>query len=198
MTDNKDELSFDSSDVKSIPDAHYAAIGRVVDAWADLEFEIDQLIWLLMNVQQPFGACVTAQLISIHPRIDALKSLVAIWEINQSIVDDLNKFYSKTISPLVPKRHRIIHDKRLTREKTQEVVRFEISAKGKLSFEPKAETVTDLDKFREEIISARGEFSAIHDRIIDDLLASRNKQRKPLPYIARRSDRKPIPANEEK
>jgi hypothetical protein len=39
-----------------IPDEHYAAVVRVADTWADLEFEIDTLIWDLLQTPQAFGA----------------------------------------------------------------------------------------------------------------------------------------------
>jgi hypothetical protein len=58
-----------------IPDPHYIAIGKVADAWADLEFDIDQLLWRLMRTEQALGACVTAQMISTHPRFRALGAL---------------------------------------------------------------------------------------------------------------------------
>ena len=54
-----------------IPDEHYCALGKVADAWADLEFDIDQLLWKLMRTEQALGACVTAQMFqpSAVPRI---------------------------------------------------------------------------------------------------------------------------------
>ena len=57
-----------------IPDERYIALGKVADAWADLEFDIDQFIWKLMRTEQALGACVTAQMISSHPRFRALSA----------------------------------------------------------------------------------------------------------------------------
>jgi hypothetical protein len=61
---------------RRIPRSHLAAIGKVIDAWGDLEFEIDRVIWSLMGVQQPFGACVTSQLPSVYPKLSALRALL--------------------------------------------------------------------------------------------------------------------------
>jgi hypothetical protein len=63
----------------AIPGAHYAAIGRVTDAWADLEFEIDRAMWELMGAHQTFGACVTSQIISMQPKLRALRALLHLW-----------------------------------------------------------------------------------------------------------------------
>ena len=43
-----------------LPEEHHAAVGKVAAAWADLEFEIDCLIWDLLQVSQVVGACVTS------------------------------------------------------------------------------------------------------------------------------------------
>ena len=95
-----------------IPDDHYAALGKVADAWADLEFELDQLIWQLLRTPQALGACVTSQLIGLGPRIRALRSLVHLWEVSDPIANKLARFEGDT-APLVEKRNRAIHDKRL-------------------------------------------------------------------------------------
>ena len=57
-------------------DSQFAAVGRLVDKWAQLEFAIDQAIWQLANVEQMLGACITAQLIGVNGRLQALRSLL--------------------------------------------------------------------------------------------------------------------------
>jgi len=69
-------IDFDApTDKPEIPENHYAAIGRVAAACASLDLAIDYMIWELLGVDQLLGACVTAQFISIHPRLKALVSL---------------------------------------------------------------------------------------------------------------------------
>src|SRR5208282_6527285 len=77
-----------------IPDEHYIALGKVADAWADFEFEIDQMIWELMRTPQTFGACVTAQMISGRPRFRALKALVRLYEVSDPLIKRLNTISS--------------------------------------------------------------------------------------------------------
>ena len=57
-------------------DPHFAAIGRVAETWAQLEFHIDTAIWEFAQVEQMFGACITSQLIGVNNRFRALSSLV--------------------------------------------------------------------------------------------------------------------------
>ena len=51
------------------------AIGYVAHHWARLEHEINQMIWALAAIVPPDGACLTAQIPSIVPRLRALIAL---------------------------------------------------------------------------------------------------------------------------
>jgi hypothetical protein len=113
-----------------IPDAHYAAIGQVTDAWADLEFEVDRVIWDLMGVQQPFGACVTSQIISIHPKLKALRALLHLWEADE-LANEIGSF-AGSMYELADLRNRTVHDKRFTTHPNREVVRFEVTTTKRL------------------------------------------------------------------
>ena len=170
-----------------IPDEHYTALGKVADAWADLEFELDQLIWQLLQIPQALGACVTSQMIGLGPRIRALRSLVHLWEVSQHLANKLGKFEGET-APLVDKRNRAIHDKRLINWKTQEVVRFQVTAKGKLVFEQKPESIALLSRLRSDIYAAIDRFATIRNQIRDEI-ASSDKKRRPLPSIIQAVDR---------
>ena len=167
-----------------IPDDHYAALGRVADAWADLEFEIDQLIWQLLQVPQALGACVTAQMISIHPRLRALRALVRLYEISEPIQKTLGGFAGEAHA-LAEKRNRTIHDKRLMWAKSREVVRFQVTADTKLIFGPQAESIGALNEFTATIRSMMERFLRIRDEIENELRSSPDKRRAPLPHIAR-------------
>lgn len=87
-----------------LPEDHAARIGRISDAWAHLEFEIDRGIWTLLATQHQLAACVTAQLSFIHPRIKAFISLVEIHKGQQTTIDELSKLYGKQISTLSEKK----------------------------------------------------------------------------------------------
>ena len=170
-----------------IPDDHYAAVGRVSDAWADMEFEIDRLIWHLLQTNQALAACLTSQMISIHPRLQALRALVSLWELSEPILTELARLDGE-MSALAEKRNRSIHDKRLIRWKTKQVVRFQVSARRKLEFGPQPENISDLDAFKATIQKLTEKFVVLSQKIKAELLESAEKQRAPLPYIIRSTD----------
>ena len=42
--------------------SHYAAVGRVASKWAQLEHQIQELIWGLAGLDELTGACITSQI----------------------------------------------------------------------------------------------------------------------------------------
>jgi hypothetical protein len=150
-----------------IPDEHYSAVGKVSDAWADLEFEIDFTIWKLQEVDQQEGACVTSQLISVLPKLDALLSLVRHWNFSADLDKRLGRFKGE-IGPMVMNRNRIVHDKRVVfHERGRSyVARFEVSAKSTLKYGPREETIDSLTEFLHQIYQKLDEFDEIK-KVID-------------------------------
>ncbi len=165
-----------------IPDTHYAALGKVADAWADLEFEIDQLIWHLMHTNQALGACATAQMIGPAPRLRTVRALAHLWELSEKILGDIGSFEGQA-NALAQERNRALHDKRLINWKTKQVVRFEVTTRKTLTFEQRPESLEYLAELREKILKLVREFTAIKQRAVTELLSSPEKQRSPLPYI---------------
>ena len=62
----------DVDDIDHLPDwydkrfdPYVIAVGRIANIWAQLEFNINQAIWELCNVETGAGACVTSQIGSI-------------------------------------------------------------------------------------------------------------------------------------
>jgi hypothetical protein len=175
-----------------IPDEHYIAIGKVADAWADLEFDIDQFLWKLMRIEQALGACVTAQMISTHPRFRALSALVRLYAISEETVKKIGAL-SGEIAGLATQRNRAIHDKRMLWTPTMEVVRFQVTADNKLEFGPQPESVDSLNKFKDKIMAVRIKFDQLKQQIEAEIDASPGKWKSPLPHITRWSGPKPDP-----
>ena len=170
----------DPSDVapyRDIPEAHSAAIGRVANAWANLEFEIDLTIWALMGVPQMMSACVTAQLMSIHPRLKALKALIETVTGSAKLAREVGEFAGK-ISGLVEARNRAVHDPRMVLVADDTVERLEITAQKGLSFGFQPESREDLEKTEANIKDRIKRFRALKARILD-LHASLPKERRP-------------------
>ena len=180
MRDEFDKMFFDldaypNIDVNlyiPIPDEHYAAIAKAIDAWADIEFAVDQLVWRLVSKNDRHAdiliACVTAQSVSLVPRMDALLSLVRLLKIPDSglaaWVGDMQRINGH--------RNRIVHDKRIVDAQTGQVARFQVSAKGTLKFDAVPETIADLMKFRDQLREMFRLFGKIEEALISDLNAS--------------------------
>ena len=179
-----------------IPDDHYAALGKVADAWADLEFEIDQLIWQLMHTNQALGACATAQMIGPAPRLKTVLALANLWELSKETQDDLRSLEG-SINNLGQSRNPASHDKRLLRWEDKQVVRLGVTTKKKLVFEPVPETKQSLLDLRSKILCLIDDFNKAKINISNELLSSRDKWLGPLPQITQMSTQKRIPPDEE-
>src|SRR5262245_32022742 len=115
-------------------------IGRIANAWAQLEFEIDRGIWDLIGAPQPLTACVTSQMFSIHPRMRAFIALVEVRGGSTDTLAALKKFSDKHVSGLVEPRNRAVHDPRMLDRDTGQVHRLDVTARPKVHFGFKAES----------------------------------------------------------
>ena len=121
-------------------------------------------------MKQPFGACVTSQLIAIQPKLRALRALLHLW--GADALADLVGSFAGSMYELTELRNRIVHDKRFVLYPQNEVVRFEITAPKRLTFEPKIELIGDLNDVTRRIREKVREFDEIRDAIRDMLTAS--------------------------
>lgn len=92
---------------KTLP--HYAAVGRVAAKWAELEHQIQVLIWRLARLDHLMGTCITAQIGNSGRLMDAVLALL---EQRAASKDDLKPLRSLCgdIGEKQRKRNRIIHD----------------------------------------------------------------------------------------
>jgi hypothetical protein len=157
-----------------IPDTHLAAMGHVANMIANLEFAIDVGIWRLVGVPQQITACLTAQMISAHPRLKAFIALVEVLGASSEMIGKLNTF-SGDVSGLVEKRNRLLHDPRMIRQRTGQVARLQITAKPKVHFGFIDETDSEVNKVGNDIGIKVHEFIALRDAIIAELATLREK-----------------------
>jgi hypothetical protein len=169
VADEENQFSRENVEHLDIPESHYAAMGKVANTWAGLELSIDYLIWELMDIDQIVGACVTAQFISVHPRLRAASSLARLRGAKAS-ADELLKF-AGDLGGLAYKRNRMIHDKRLVTT-SGEVKRFEIATTKELKFGLQPEEIEDLRAFKTLVETKIEEFDHISDRIRVEIAAS--------------------------
>ena len=108
--------------------------------------------------------------------MQALISLAGLYIIDKNLIKELNSF-SGEVSILAEKRNRLIHDKRFVQIETNSVMRFQITAKKTLDFQPKEEQVTDLNNFVTTVKNTKSQFVKIRVKIENHILSSQDKQR---------------------
>jgi hypothetical protein len=166
----------------NIPDSHLAAIGLVANHMATLEFHIDVGIWNLVGAPQQLAACLTAQMISAHPRLRAFIALVEILGGSQATIDKLNKFQGQ-IGALTEKRNRMVHDPRMIKLATEETARLQITAKPKVHFGFLPEPEEEVMKVSNDLAFALRDFLALRDAAIAEIQALPAKSRPQLVEI---------------
>lgn len=86
----------------------YNLIGRVSSEWAHLEHTLDQIIWQLAGLKPSAGACMTAQLMGVWPRVLSITALLKLHGID-NLNSRIKKFENDCRQPS-NRRNRIIHD----------------------------------------------------------------------------------------
>jgi hypothetical protein len=107
--------------------ANAAAIGNLTSMWSRLEYMVDRTIWELAAPKTlDRGACITAQLIGIGPRLNALIALATLSGASPTLLKKFNQFRGYAVG-LGNKRHRIIHDPCSKSWKTKRLTENELS-----------------------------------------------------------------------
>ena len=161
---------------KDYPQDHLAAIGHVAVLWGYLEMEVDQMTWVAGGFDHQFAACVTAQMISIHPKLRALISLIWLRGVDEGLVKELRAFQG-SVGDLVDKRNRAVHDPRAIRTSDGAMLRMQITAANTLSFAFLPEKREDIELTAKKISEKIVEFKELKARILAEIAASPNKRR---------------------
>jgi hypothetical protein len=144
---------------------HMRALGYVVATWATLEFEINKAIWELSNVAQHVGACVTAQIVPIVPRLRSYAALADLRKTPKAILAEINQFSTKA-DGLARRRARFVHDTWTVKEDTGEINRLHITADKKLEFGFKPVDLTEMTKLYNDISREFANFQELHKRVL--------------------------------
>lgn len=181
MSDDEHE----ADDPSFVPQSHLAEVGRVANAWAALEFSVDQVTWKLAGVPDMFGACLTAQMQSMHPKFRALIALAEVRGFDNAIVSELKRFASKDLAPLQDRRNRVVHDTRMVRQEDGAISRLQITAQGPLVFGFHEESLADLRATRRKIEALIHRFLELRGRILKEFQKLPAIEALPLKAITR-------------
>jgi hypothetical protein len=160
------------------------AVGHVAVSWGGLEHAINKAIWSAASMAPEDGACVTAQIIPILPRMRALIALVKRRNVSSKLLGDLNKFSSR-VDRLSRGRNRVVHDPWLFRDSKSpspdgvEFGRLEITADKSLVFEIKTQTVDEIYALTKAINDATEAFESLSARISSELGEPRGERHEP-------------------
>ncbi len=150
------------------------AIGHVAHHWARLEHEINQMIWALSALSPADGACITAQISAIMPRMRALIALADKNGCSKGLLKALNSF-SGEADKLSRRRNRVIHDPWFFRYLPDEggarveYGRLEVTADRHLVYEIKPQTRKEVLDVAHKITAANKKFRSLRNQIHAEL-----------------------------
>jgi hypothetical protein len=150
------------------PNDLLAALGKVSNELSLLEYYVNQTIWALLHVKPTLGACITAQIIPIAGRMDALETLAVARGISDKLVNEIRSFAGKA-KGLGQERNRVLHDTWAVEKPRIRTVRLEVSAKKNPVYGFKLEKTGDVLKLADKIRQSRFTYNLIHDKILDEL-----------------------------
>ncbi len=151
-----------------IPEEHLAAIGIVASWWARLEFEVDRTTWRVVGIGDALGACMTAQISSVHGKLKALLAACGERGIEPKIIEQLSSFRG-AINGLTEARNRSVHDPRMVNQATNLVHRLQITAQKNLVFDFLPEHIESLWKIANSIEEKLHEFIDIQTTILKSI-----------------------------
>lgn len=169
-------------DLRALQKAHvnlHAEVGLVASGWAMIEFQINQCIWMLAKLNPVAGACITAQIISMAPRLDCLLALMKLRSIDHNLIGRVEKF-KQNIYGTQEKRNRMVHDPFVYNRMTRKAGKIEITAKGTPVFRVKEVSLSEVNELHKEILRRQ--------ETLGDILASISALRDTLPDIPQPDD----------
>ncbi|WP_417417461.1 hypothetical protein [Hoeflea sp.] len=104
-------------------DPHYAAIGLVASNWARLERTADEAIWELLQAAPALSASVTAQMMGMRPRMNAIQGLLSNLGAPDKAVKKVESLLQSSYN-LVDQRNRVVHDPWFYNIQTNERARY--------------------------------------------------------------------------
>ena len=143
---------------------HLEAIGHIATNWATLEFSVDQLIWVLAQLNLKIGGCITSNIPNLARKIDSLISICKLYKAEATTIKKLNAFKNRCHS-LSEKRNRVIHNVSFTAVTDDKEVLFHtitVTARGEPVFDIRPLTLDELKKIYMDILRARNQLDEIH------------------------------------
>jgi hypothetical protein len=146
----------------------FALIGEVANEWAMLEFDVNETIWELANVEQQAGACITSCIGSMNQRTRALSALVGMRGGKKELLGEITKFINK-IDGISRQRNRVVHDPWYIRNDTNEPHQLQITVDKTLEFDFIAVPTIDVEDLIKKMKTHIDMFHQLKSKIFAEL-----------------------------
>lgn len=154
---------------------HFIAIGQVAAYWAQLEFEINAMIWSLASIDQQTGMCLTSQFTTIQSRARALLSIFRLRGGSETVAKEVNRFFVNEVDPVAQQRNRIVHDPLYVALSDGKVMRASVMANKTLDARMRFNPLEDAQKTLLSIRAILSKFNELHDAMMASLPTSDKK-----------------------
>jgi hypothetical protein len=175
------------ADEKPVPELDpefFEIVGNIAHDWASLEYMANASIWQAAMVDQQLGACITAQIFSLPPRLEALVLLLRARGVSDKLMSDLNDFIASSRYP-TEVRNRVVHDPLGVHKSDGEARQLQITGRGKLVFELRKFGLPQLREDAKTISAYLERFMALRDRIEAELPSLPYTSQQLFPSITR-------------
>src|SRR5262249_1315763 len=138
---------------KPIPDVdprYYEMVGHIASDWSTLEYVVNHVIWKAARVDEQLGACITAQIISLPNRLEALALLLRARGASEKLQARLEKLITRSRKP-TDLRKRAVHDPLGVNSSDGRTQQLQITARGKLVFQLRDISLDSLRSDEKEI-----------------------------------------------
>ena len=151
-------------------DPYFTAIGRVANAYSQLEFKMNDAIWELANVARSAGVCMTAQMIGPAPRNRCLLALLKFRNASEALITEFNKI-GKKIEGVAARRNTYVHDPFVLVPDTGKILRMESTADKTIRYGFMDAEIDDLKQLVTDIDTIANEFDELYLRAVAELPA---------------------------
>lgn len=162
----------------------YTLVGNIASDWATLEYMVNDCIWNAAKVDDQLGACITAKIFSLPPRLEALVLLLRARGASDKLTAKLNAFIQNSRRP-TEARNRAVHDPLGVAHDDGRPQQLQITAQGKLVFQRRDVDPMELIKDRDMISQFLERFIALRNEIKAELATLTYTPQPLFPQISR-------------
>jgi hypothetical protein len=149
---------------------YFTAIGKLANAYSQLEFSVNDAIWELANVARSAGVCMTAQMIGPGPRNRCLLALLKFRKAPQTLLDEFN-VVSRKMKKVAAHRNRYVHDPMTFNPETRQIQCMEATADNHIRYGFMATEIGELTKLAADIEEVADAFDELYLRAVAELPA---------------------------